>query len=265
MSWMNKLWKGACAAADVVCALATTPSPPVVVGRGSANEVQVMIGELPHLFRDEGDSVVHFVAAFEKRLTSTRFGHKLLPSVAPHWEAVETISGRTISDAVSDAVRAHEATQGCAAPLKTSVAPADTPASTAGNTRQAVATPDGQAPRGEPASRRSGGARQHSLHVYHGKAAWWGEDDFPDRKRPGKTYRSFALRLDGPSGQQILQGEGLKDAITDAGCRLGDMVEVTRLRKVKVPAFTTSGDPKRDEHGNQVLWEKWLWSISRAH
>lgn len=68
------------------------------------------------------------------------------------------------------------------------------------------------------------------------------------------------------SGVETLQGEGLKDAISEAGCKVGDAVEVKRLRKIKVPAFDEkSGDPVLDEHGNQKVYDKWLWSISVAH
>ena len=58
---------------------------PIKVGAGGNNETQMTISGEPHLFRDEGDRVAHFVALFESRLTETPFGPKLLPALIPHW------------------------------------------------------------------------------------------------------------------------------------------------------------------------------------
>lgn len=90
-----------------------------------------------------------------------------------------------------------------------------------------------------------------------------GEKTFPDGKRPGKTYESFCLTLEHRGETHILQGEGLRDAIAETHCRIGDRVEVRRLGKTKVPAVDSQGHPKLDATGAQILWDKWLWSISK--
>ena len=111
-----------------------------------------------------------------------------------------------------------------------------------------------------PARRASNGA------AYRGKITFWGEAEFPDRKRIGRSYQSFALKLEMATGTETLQGEGLKDAIAESGCQLGDWVEVRRLEKVKVQAFHgRSGEPKLDDYGQPILWDKWLWSITCSH
>jgi hypothetical protein len=96
-----------------------------------------------------------------------------------------------------------------------------------------------------------------------GTVTWWGEEKFPDRKSKGsRFYTSFAMRLETMSGERTLQGEGLKDAIAESRCAAGDVVTVRRLRKVKVPAFRNDGSPKL-VNGQQVMWDKWLWSIEK--
>ena len=59
----------------------------------------------------------------------------------------------------------------------------------------------------------------------------WGEKEFPDGKRPGKTYESFCLTLVNRGEIVVLQGEGLRDAIAEACCRIGDNVEVQASRQ----------------------------------
>ncbi|MCP3712271.1 hypothetical protein M3I54_35920 [Paraburkholderia sp. CNPSo 3274] len=96
-----------------------------------------------------------------------------------------------------------------------------------------------------------------------GKVLGWGEEKFPNRRPTGKPfYTSFAMHIETAMGERTLQGEGLKDAIAQSGCRVGDSVSVRRLEKIKVPAFTDGGRPIM-KNGQQVLWDKWLWSITR--
>lgn len=66
----------------------TPPSAKVHVGTGADNEFQIHIGGVPHLFRDEGDRVVHFRAVFDRTIQHTAFGDKLLPEVMPRWSKV---------------------------------------------------------------------------------------------------------------------------------------------------------------------------------
>lgn len=85
----------------------------------------------------------------------------------------------------------------------------------------------------------------------------------PDGKWPGKPYESFCIALAHRSGQDVLQGKGLRDAIVDAGCKVGDRVEVRRLGKTKVSVVDKRGRPKLDANGAQVLWDKWLWLVRK--
>lgn len=62
----------------------------------------------------------------------------------------------------------------------------------------------------------------------------------------------------------MLQGEGLKEAITECGCRVGDTVTVKRLRMIKVPAYRKENGSPIYKDGQQVMWDKWLWSLMRA-
>jgi hypothetical protein len=118
---------------------------------------------------------------------------------------------------------------------------------------------------GRASSPRGGHETSSRSSVVEGRITGWGEETFPNR-RPGKqsrTYRSFALRLDAREGERVLQGEGLKEAISDCGCCVGDVVTVKRLRKIKVPAFRKEDGEPIFKNGQQVMWDKWLWSITK--
>lgn len=224
------------------------------VGTGARNEVHIEIGGVPNLFRDEGERIVHFVAAFDARPTATRFGQKLLPDPVPYWSVAGEHPGAELSGVIATALRAH------ASPA----AHIDLPSGNGPVQSTREAQPGAQ--RATPATTKTSARREPGSAVHRGTIAFWGEAEFPDRKRIGGTYTSFALRLETATGVETLQGEGLKDAIAETGCQLGDRVEVRRLRKVKVPAFhRKSGKPKLDDNGQQVLWDKWLWSITRSH
>jgi len=218
---------------------------------------QMTISGEPHLFRDEGDRVAHFVALFESRLTETPFGPKLLPALIPHWSLKAVHEGLKVTEVVAQVI------QGGVQPSSVK----QEPTRSAAAPRRAVPETTEEAPvEADAQARRARAPEARSRATYHGRIKSWGEERFPDRKRPGKSYKNFALKLEMASGMETLQGEGLKDAISEAGCKLGDAVEVKRLRKIKVPAFDEkSGDPVLDENGNQKVHDKWLWSISVAH
>ncbi|WP_176091249.1 hypothetical protein [Burkholderia ambifaria] len=254
-----------------------TPPPPSfrqaerTVGTGASNETFVTIDGVAHLFVDEGDCVVEFVPAFDDAPGDTMFGTKILPALAPHWAMVHE-HPVPLKDAIAAAIRraslpaspALGTTPTFAAAKQRPAQSADQPRSASGHdddetrastTRQSsrVSSPRG----GTDASSRSS--------VVEGRITGWGEETFPDR-RPGKqsrTYRSFALRLDTRDGERTLQGEGLKEAINECGCRVGDVVTVKRLRKIKVPAFRKEDGEPILKNGQHVMWDKWLWSITK--
>lgn len=262
MDWLNLIKR----AASVLAGPAAPPSNSrhQPVGSGHDNEVQVTIDGLPHLFRDEGTHIVHFVAQFDKRLVRTPFGDKLLPDVVPRWHMHQKFHGKQLEDAVSDVIRVSEASPSAPPGIKRDArgsTGASAPAAVS-DVREAEGT---AGPRDRPVQRHSSSA------VEVGRLTFWGELEFPSRKkrdsRAPETYTSFAVKLDTPAGEKVLQGEGLKDAISEARCQLGDKVAVRRLHKVKVPAFDhKSGRPIHDRAtGEQKQWDKWVWQIDLIH
>jgi len=229
-------------------------SSPVEVGKGGENERHIAIAGQPMLFRDEGDVVVQFRPAFDYELLPTAVGMKLIPALAPHWEVLREHKG-PLTAAIAAAVRDANPTE---TPSERSVAATrPTAASDARPTREIVETVASSSARtAEPSHRPSERAR-------HGVLKEWGEKEFLDGKRPGRTYESFCITLEHRTGVDVLQGEGLRDAIAEAHCKVGDRIEVRRLGKIKVPAVDKRGRPKLDASGAQVLWDKWLWSISK--
>ncbi|WP_232458122.1 hypothetical protein [Burkholderia ubonensis] len=140
------------------------------------------------------------------------------------------------------------------------------------DTSQATSDHEGERHRSSPTgesrgsrSQRGGSDDARRSSAVEGRITGWGDEAFTDR-RPGKsrTYRSFALRLATRGGEQVLQGEGLKEAITECGCRVGDTVTVKRLRMIKVPAYRKENGSPIYKDGQQVMWDKWLWSLMRA-
>jgi hypothetical protein len=229
---------------------------PVEVGKGGANERHIAIEGQPMLFRDEGGVVVQFRPAFDYELRTTAVGMKLIPAIAPHWEVLHEHKG-TLTDAVAAAVKGAQA-QGTpvgrlldAEPVRSVTLSDARPRIEVGDV--GVSTPHRSA---ESSHRRSERPR-------YGVLKEWGEKRFPDGKRPGKTYESFCVTLEHRGEMHVLQGEGLREAIAESACRIGDRVEVKRIGKTKVPAVDGQGRSKLDVRGEQVLWDKWLWSISR--
>lgn len=228
---------------------------PTVVGQGGTNERHVTIDGVPVLFRDEGDVVVQFTPAFDYTLQETPCGMKLIPSLTPHWEmCVEHRCSMT--QAVVNAIQA-----GGHQPRRSGAAQESAPRL---NEKPAVVRSASISQPAESPARSNESREQHRHEgSTYGRIVEWGEKTFPDRKRPGKTYDSFALTLQTRTSRRDLQGEGLKDAIAEVSARVGDQVEVRRLGKIKVPAVDDLGHPKLDGAGNQILWDKWQWSIKK--
>ncbi|KXU94868.1 hypothetical protein CR51_26045 [Caballeronia megalochromosomata] len=227
---------------------------PVDVGKGGANERHIAIGGQPMLFRDEGDVVVQFRPAFDYELKQTAVGMKLIPALAPHWEVLREHKG-PLTEAIAAAIRDARPTE--TPPERPSATTRPAAASDARPRQQIV---EDIAPTPARAAEKS---HRPSERARYGVLKEWGEKEFPDGKRPGRTYESFCITLEHRTGVDVLQGEGLRDAIAEAHCKVGDRIEVRRLGKIKVPAVDQRGRPKLDARGAQVLWDKWLWSISK--
>lgn len=230
------------------------------VGVGAPNETVVSINGVPHLFVDEGDCIVQFQPAFEEAPVATPFGTKILPELAPHWSPVREHGGG-LKDAIASAIRVPVQPAGRGKPSEQvgQVEPASRIDTDSGSTGAAE-----DADQTRPRAARPGTSRgEDMLASTVGRVLSWGEEKFPNRKPTGKPfYTSFAMHIETAAGERTLQGEGLKDAIAQSRCQVGDVVSVRRLEKVKVPAFAESGRPIL-KNGQPVMWDKWLWSITR--
>nr|WP_315595575.1 hypothetical protein [uncultured Cupriavidus sp.] len=231
----------------------------VEVGTGADNEFQIYINGVPHLFRDEGDRVVHFVAEFDRQIRQTAFGNKVLPEVVPRWSKVNVYEdkGDTPQSVAEKVVREARQQSAAATPKASRVDhnPQDLSA-------HSVARNDRATPRAVPQAEAS------SSTYLVGTLVEWGEMQFPNRKPGGKpNYTSFAVKLDTDSGMKTLQGEGLKDVLAEARCEVGERVGIKRLYKEKVPAFDQSTGRQiiDKDTGKQKLWDRWVWSINRIH
>jgi hypothetical protein len=234
---------------------------PREVGQGAPNETFVTISGIPHLFVDEGDCIVQFMPAFEDRPRDTRFGVKILPELEPHWSQQREYR-TSLKDAIATAIRSVATPSTHLAPVSSNTA-ANVEAGQTGDDGYASTGVEHDAPLEIRRSGRPSLHRDDSRSATIGRVLSWGEERFPSRKPQSKPfYMSFAMHIDTLSGERTLQGEGLKDAIAQSGCRVGDVVTVRRLEKIKVPAFTEGGLPIM-KSGQQVLWDKWLWSITR--
>lgn len=223
-----------------------------VVGQGASNETVVTIGDIPHLFVDEGDHVVQFSPAFDDHAEETEFGVKILPDLIPHWSR-RAVHRCPLKEAVVAAIRQNG-----------KPAPVNVPRGKEVDSG-ARESPGGSEEAFEPESTAS--SRPRRAHVADasnvvGRIASWGEESFPDRKKPGRFYKSFAMHVNTSDGDRTLQGEGLKEAIAECRCVVGDVVSVRRTGKVKVPAIRADGTPILKD-GKPVMWDKWLWAISK--
>jgi hypothetical protein len=232
---------------------------PVQVGTGAPNERLVSIAGVPHLFRDEGTLIAHFYPAFASQMRDTPFGVKLLPDMVPHWELRRTYPDMNITDVVAVVLR--EASGHRAEPEQPShqvEQPAiqsrpESPGMDSEPKRNASV-----APRQDP-SRTD---RPRGRAAYRGVIRGWGDRQFPERDKPEEFYTSFAIVLDVDGVEQIVQGEGLKEAISESGCKIGNRIQARKIRQVEVPAVKKDGSPLLDKHGVQKMWKKWIWSIS---
>lgn len=239
----------------------------VPVGTGAENERMITLDGVPHLFRDEGKFVAHFVAKFATEMRETPFGTKLLPSLVPHWALSDTLLGDTLAEAIGKVL------QRVSKPEQSSSEQMNLRASETEDSRATRSASHGR-PASGSMSTESGsehrqssvdGGRERSRRVvaYKGTILEWGVRKFPDRKDQKKTYENFALVLRTDNGEQVLQGEGLRDALAEAKSNLGDRVNVRRLHQVDVPAIDNEGRAILDAQGNQKIWKKWIWAIKR--
>ncbi|MCY1201697.1 hypothetical protein D9M68_139940 [compost metagenome] len=251
-------------AAAAIMGQPTAPSrhaDEVPVGTGADNEFQILIDGVPNLFRDEGDHVVHFVAVFDSQIQHTAYGDKVLPEVVPRWSKLGRHSGDGVTpQSVAESVmRQAKERQPVASP--------------AVRENSAKSRQSGHADRQPHHTLAKSAEARHEGHASGsnytvGTLIEWGEMEFPNRKPGGKaTYTSFAVKLDSDAGEKTLQGEGLKDALADAACKIGDRVGIKRLHKEKVPAFHhETGRPILDPAtGEQKLWDRWVWQVNRIH
>lgn len=259
-----------------VAATPSEPSPmqPVeleqrVVGRGEPNESMVVINDIPMLFVEEPDCVVHFAPTFgfEMRPTKLGVGLKMLPDLLPHWEPKARHEDCSVKEAIEAVIKSGgtvaskpRAAAAAAAPL--SASEADRPMARNDNSSPKVTS---EQPPVAPAAPEQSTAKRSYLAAVSGRVNSWGEEKFPNPRaaQAGESpfYRSFAMRIDTGVKEEVLQGEGLKDAIANSGCIVGAEVSVKRLRKEKVQAFTDSGQPKMKD-GQPVLHDKWIWQIN---
>jgi hypothetical protein len=226
-----------------------------VIGQGAQNEKVITIGDTPHLFVDEGDHIVQFTPAFDDHTEETEFGMKIVPDLEPHWSQV-MIHRCELKSAIATAIR-----QGNRAVANVVAEPTpETPSKTLHAPALAEDEPFEAGESGYVRRRRAQPADASSV---TGRIVSWGEEKFPDRKREGRHYVSFAMHIETSSGERTLQGEGLKEAIAECRCVVGDVVSVRRTGKVKVPAIRqTDGTPIMKD-GKPLMWDKWLWSISK--
>ncbi|SAL84661.1 hypothetical protein AWB74_07014 [Caballeronia arvi] len=241
---------------------------PVVVGQGARNERHVNVAGQAMLFRDEGGVVVQFLPAFDFELKQTAVGMKLMPSLAPHWEVLREHTG-TLTDAIATAIREAQPAEsdgGSPAPSRkrSELEPRKFRERDDAIVDAVVSVPAPQASEAPSEAPKRPERPERTERPRYGVLKEWGEKEFPDGKRPGKTYESFCITLQHRGGTDVVQGEGLRDAIAEANCRVGDRVEVRRVGKTKVPAVDKRGRPKLDARGAQVLWDKWLWSIKKS-
>lgn len=222
----------------------------VIVGQGAANETFVTIRDVAHLFVQEADHVVHFEQDFDMVVSDTLVGKKLLPELFPRWQERE-VHPCSLKEAILNVIRRRD--------------PPSVPSKPVVATEKALSTPEAAPAAKVARSEKPKKPVEASFSDdYVGVITAWGEEKFPRRDAEGdkeKFYTSFAIRLSTSSGKEkIVQGEGLKDAITQCGCAVGDQVGIKRLHKEKVQAFNRSGEPRKKD-GQPVFFDKWIWSI----
>jgi hypothetical protein len=224
------------------------------VGQGAQNETFVTIRDITHLFVQEADHVVHFEQEFDVVVSDTPVGKKLLPELYPRWQE-KGVHHCSLKEAILNVIRRKDPPPAQSSPDAAKPKVRRVPEGT--SDAKAIRAPEPGQPAEEDGNQPD----------YVGLITAWGEEKFPRRDaEPGKDkfYTSFAIRLETSSGKEkIVQGEGLKDAITQCGCALGDKVGIKRLRKEKVQAFNKLGQARMKD-GKPVFYDKWVWSIKHV-
>jgi hypothetical protein len=192
-----------------------------------------------------------FEKTFVPRLCDTAYGTKLLPAANAVWKLLASYDTGSIEQAVISYL------------AKKPITPLSSPEA---NPVQPEANPISLAPpvvRPKPEVKASTAqSKAASEGEVFGVLRAYGVEKFPDREKPGKTYDNFAIRLETRSGERVLQGEGLKDAIENAGAKIGVKVGVRRLNQIAVPLFDDRGGPIKDARtGEQKMGKKWLWQM----
>jgi len=220
---------------------------------------EILVGGLPHRYVCEEGVTKFFAPRFESHLVETPFGKKVLPAGVPHWAEVGMFT-LELKAAVEKFVETQAAGES-----RAKVREVGKTESGSGARMSSVNAPTdmgSEVSAGKTKVRPSDAQNSNSQGITIGSVVGWGEEKFPDRKKRGRTYTSFAMRVDSEGSEVVLQGEGLKEAITETKTEVGDRVSVRRVRKIKVPAIDQkSGEPLLDENGDQKLWDKWIWEI----
>jgi hypothetical protein len=240
-----------------------------VVGLGAPNESMVLINDIPMLFVEEPDCVMHFepTFGFEMRPTKLGVGLKMLPDLFPHWEPKARHEDCSVKEAIAAVIKADGTLASTPVTANLAATPSSAPQadrSTAPHdnlSQKVTSTPSTST----PAAPEQSTAKRSYFAAVTGRVNSWGEEKFPNPRaaQPGESpfYKSFAMRVQTSEKEEVLQGEGLKDAIATSGCVVGAKVSVKRLRKEKVQAFTDSGQPKMKD-GQPVFHDKWVWQIN---
>lgn len=224
----------------------------IVVGQGGENEMMMSIGGVQHLFVAEADCVIEFVPGFDCAVQETPVGLKVLPDLEPSWEK-HAVHHCSLKEAVLIAIRQQSSPDlhAKAAAAKPKAKPA-----------AAVHAPAPEQPEVTSTPMPTPSSGQFDC---KGVITAWGEEKIPKRKKGDEKddfYKSFAIRLRLANGtEKVVPGEGLRDAIAETDCKIGDRVGIKKLEKVKVPAFLPSGQ-RRMKNGEPDFNEKWVWSIT---
>jgi hypothetical protein len=239
-----------------------------IVGRGAGNESMVVINDVPMLFVEEPDCVMHFepTFGFEMRATRLGVGLKMLPDLFPHWEPKARHEDCSVKDAIAAVIKSGGTVATTPRAVNDVAPPSSGPQPDHTVTHNDNSSPKATSEQSPPTpdARDPSTAKRSFLAAVTGRVNSWGEEKFPRRKpQAGESpfYTSFAMRIHTIQKEEILQGEGLKDAIANSGCVVGAQVSVKRLRKEKVQAFTESGQPKMKD-GQPVFYDKWIWQIN---
>ncbi|MEB0033207.1 hypothetical protein QN372_20940 [Undibacterium sp. RTI2.1] len=178
-------------------------------------------------------------------------GRKLLPTNGLMWVNVATY--KNVSTLVAIELFIKDGLS--QAPEVTTVEPVkqvNTPPSLPTRFAEAAALPK---PMTEPTKRRRPDV---------GKLIKMGDQLFPDNDKPGQSYTNFAITLDTANfGPKVIQGEGLKEALSLINAKIGDNIQVQRLEQKEVQLINKkTKEPIFDKDWKPVMKLKWQWSIT---